>query len=859
MSFDTSLYMTGIGQSVDISRFEKSGYVLPGTYRGDVFVNGVWRAHRDITFGGAEGNGNSQWCFDASMLAEYGLDLGKLAAKDQTTTLKSLPVSGAVCGPIGNYVPGASATFDSSEQTLSIQVPQLYISRDARDYVDASQWNQGINATIINYNSNVYRNGGRNGSTNAFIGLNGSANLGTWHLYHLGAMSWRSGQGTSYQNTATYLQHDLPSLQAQVVAGDTFTSGDLFDSIRVRGVRMYTDDRMWPQSQRGYAPVVNGMAETNAHVSIRQNGYVIYDTNVAPGPFVIDDLYPTGYGGDLEVEVIEADGRVRRFTQPYSAVPQSLRAGQTLWTATAGRVSQEGVINAPSVLQSTWQHGLSNLLTLYTGGTIAQGYQSAIIGSAWNLSFGAVSTDLTYARTQLPGSKPFQGHSFRVGYNRNLNSSGTNLSVAAYRYSTPGFVGLSDAITLRSLAALNQSGQLQRQRSRVTMVVNQRLGDRYGQLYVSGSRADFWNSRGNQVDFTVGYSNTWGGVNFNLSVQRSRDSVDTVFAQQDRDRIPGASPIFTTQLPTVRDTRVLLTANLPLGRDSSGPMLSSTLTRSRNGGNSSRVGINGQFGTDRRFNYDASVAHAGGRSASLNGRYQGTRGNMSAFYSTGNGIQQFGGGADGSIVVHRDGMVFAQPSGDTIGLVHAPGATGARVDNQINSTVDVNGFAIVPNLMPYQVNTVALDPKGAGANVEFKSTSQRIAPRAGTVVRLEYKVDSSMVWLIDTERSDGKPVPFGAEVTDATGKSVGVAGQASRLIVRGVDAPAILTVRWAADEQGTCQVQLGQQAAPDTSRKGIQMVKAPCMSTSSTTPTPADKATALRRDHPATREESTTS
>ena len=35
--------------------------------------------------------------------------------------------------------------------------------------------------------------------------------------------------------------------------------------------------------------------------------------SVSPGNFVIDDLYPTGYGGDLEVSVVEADGRRREF------------------------------------------------------------------------------------------------------------------------------------------------------------------------------------------------------------------------------------------------------------------------------------------------------------------------------------------------------------------------------------------------------------------------------------------------------------------------------------------------------------------------------------------------------------------
>ncbi len=43
-------------------------------------------------------------------------------------------------------------------------------------------------------------------------------------------------------------------------------------STQVRGVRLYTDDDMLPSSQNGFAPVVHGIAKTNATVIIKQNG-----------------------------------------------------------------------------------------------------------------------------------------------------------------------------------------------------------------------------------------------------------------------------------------------------------------------------------------------------------------------------------------------------------------------------------------------------------------------------------------------------------------------------------------------------------------------------------------------------------
>ncbi len=38
-----------------------------------------------------------------------------------------------------------------------------------------------------------------------------------------------------------------------------------------------------------YAPVVRGIAETNARIEVRQNEQLIYSSTVSPGSFVIDD------------------------------------------------------------------------------------------------------------------------------------------------------------------------------------------------------------------------------------------------------------------------------------------------------------------------------------------------------------------------------------------------------------------------------------------------------------------------------------------------------------------------------------------------------------------------------------------
>ena len=66
--------------------------------------------------------------------------------------------------------------------------------------------------------------------------------------------------------------------------GQQYGSGQFFSTLPYLGLSLQTDERMRPDSMRGYAPVIRGTAQTNAKVSIQQNGREIYQINVAPGP-----------------------------------------------------------------------------------------------------------------------------------------------------------------------------------------------------------------------------------------------------------------------------------------------------------------------------------------------------------------------------------------------------------------------------------------------------------------------------------------------------------------------------------------------------------------------------------------------
>ncbi|MDE5307653.1 fimbria/pilus outer membrane usher protein [Providencia stuartii] len=90
--------------------------------------------------------------------------------------------------------------------------------------------------------------------------------------------------------------------------------------------RFFSDTRMLPPSMRGYAPQISGIAKTNAMVTITQNGRVIKQARVAPGPFNIQDI-TEAVQGTLDVTIQEEDGSQTQYQVTAASLPFFNAAG----------------------------------------------------------------------------------------------------------------------------------------------------------------------------------------------------------------------------------------------------------------------------------------------------------------------------------------------------------------------------------------------------------------------------------------------------------------------------------------------------------------------------------------------------
>ncbi|WP_269750752.1 fimbria/pilus outer membrane usher protein [Candidatus Burkholderia verschuerenii] len=333
----------------------------------------------------------------------------------------------------------------------------------------------------------------------------------------------------------------------------------------------------------------------------------------------------------------------------------------------------------------------------------------------------------------------------------------------------------------------------------------------HGSVFASASSQTYWNRPGRDVFFQAGYSNSFKYGTYSLTAGRTANADGTL------------------------NNEIMLSTTIPLGHSQHSPQLTTNVNLS-SGSSSMQASLSGNAGADNRYSYNVygSANQSDGSSATGNagasGTYRGPYGQATASVSGGTNSSQVSAGVSGSIVAHPGGVTFSQTVGDTFGIVEAKGADGATVSSATGVKVDGRGYAVVPYLTPYGMNTVDIDPKGSSMDVEFESTSEQSAPHLGSIVMLKYKTLTGRAALLRAPRMNGESLPFGAEVTDSEGRTVGVVAQDSRVFVRGVEDKGALVVKWGDRASDQCRIDYSLPAKSAKTDAAYTSLETHCMS-----------------------------
>jgi len=812
-------FLRGNVREADVSTLASPGAILPGTYPFSVHVNGSETAREDIVFVKTR-TGRVEPCLSEPQLRSWGVALPATTSSDNT-----LP---AGCVNLQAAIPDAYASYNGNQQRLDLSIPQRYMVLLPRGYVQPSLRDQGINAGFVNYNLTGSHNHQKQlgDSDYFFASFNSGINLGAWRFRHNATVSHESqGSGTQWTTQSAWAERDLQSLRSRLTLGDTFTDSSVFDSMQMRGVQLRSDDEMLPYSQRSYAPVVRGVAASNARVEIRQDGNLIYAVNVAPGPFTITDIVPNRMSGNLEVSVIEADGTTQRYQQAFSAVETMLRPGLWNFEVNAGQLRGYSGYR-PNFVQATVARGLESNTTPYGGLLLAEHYSAVALGAAQSLGrFGSISLDVTAAHTELASGGSKSGQSYRFLYSKSLNDLGTEFRLVGHRYSTSGYYDFNDAASERSNwkngyyeadywdptdfsdGTPSWSSSRQRQaystryynkRSRLEMAVNQRLSDTMS-LYANYNNQTYWGSNDKERNIQIGLNGRMKSLSYGLYVRDTR----TQYGYNDRT--------------------VGINISIPLGRSDSSTLSSnSSYTHSRSSGSSYNTGINGTALDDNRLAYGVNVGHTegAGTSSAANVDYLGSKGAISAGVMASETYSQFNWGVRGGVMVHGGGLTLSQPLQRTMILVHAPEGEGIGVENQSGVRIDGNDYAVVSGMSPYRFNRVALRTDDLGSDIDATKVAANVVPTRGAIVQVDFDTRRGISLMIQSGLPGGKSLPLGANVFNADGLNRGVVGPQSQIFVSGVQPKDQLSVQWGDAPNERCLLDLSTLPADQTKTSG---------------------------------------
>nr|WP_249177482.1 fimbria/pilus outer membrane usher protein [Burkholderia multivorans] len=772
--FNSSFLSIDGATDVDLSQFSQADFTLPGEYMLEVQVNDLFYGLQPIEFVALDASGAGKPCLRAELVAQFGL---------KPSLAKDLPrFHGGRCVDLA-AIEGVTVRYLKGDGRLRITIPQAALEFTDGTYLPPERWSDGIAGAMLDYRviANTNRSFGSGGRQTNAVQAYGTigANWGAWRVR--GDYQAQSNVGNTvyadrtFRFSRLYAFRALPSIQSTVTFGDDYLSSDIFDTFALTGASIRSDDRMLPPSLRGYAPLISGVARTNATVTVSQQGRVLYVTRVSPGAFALQNIN-TSVQGTLDVAVEEEDGSVQRFQVTTAAVPFLARTGQFRYKAAVGKPRRFGGAGiTPFFGFGEAAYGLPFDVTVYGGFIAASGYTSIALGVGRDFgTFGAVSADVTHARARLWWNGATRhGNSYRINYSKHFDGLDADVRFFGYRFSERDYTNFAQFSGDPIAYGLANSKQ------RYSATMSKRFGDT--SAYFSYDQTTYWERASEQrVGVTLTRAFSVGALrNLNVSVSA-----------------------FRTQSAGASGNQVSVTATLPIGGRHT---VTSNLTT---GNGSTSVNAGYLYDDPAGRTYQISAGTTDGRaSANASFRQRTSAYQLTAQASTvANGYAAASLEVDGSLVATQYGIAAHANgnAGDTRLLVSTDGVRDVPLSGTLTHT-DSRGYAVLDGISPYNVYDAAVNVEKLPLEVQVSNPIQRMVLTDGAIGFVQFSAARGSNLYLTLTDAAGKPLPFGASVQDAAnGKELGIVGEGGAAYLTQVQPKSSLVVR--AGERTLCTI-----------------------------------------------------
>ncbi|MEQ5149866.1 outer membrane usher protein [Providencia stuartii] len=785
IEFNTDILDVNDRANIDLSQFSRPGYLMPGEYRFTVFLNKHSLPEQTVFYYAPDDQPDeSLACLSPTLVELLGLKPELLPTlqwwhQGQCLSLASLP--------------GTEVKADLAASALYISLPQAYLEYTAENWDPPARWEEGLSGALFDYNVNAQvgqqtRGGQRTNMSTSGNGVAG-VNLGVWRAradWQL-RLDKQQGQGatSSLDWTRYYVYRAIKALGAKLTLGEDYLVSDIFDSFRFTGLSLITDTNMLPPNLRGYAPEITGVAKSNATVIVSQQGRIIYQTQVAAGPFRIQDLNDA-LAGELNVEVKEQDGSSQTFTVSTASVPYLTRPGQLRYKLAAGRPTDwRHHVSGETFASGEFSWGVNNGWSLYGGGIAAENYASAAVGIGRDLlMFGALSFDITHARSRLKGlteigDKTYRGSSYRLSYSKRFDAYNSQVTFAGYRFSEQGFMSMSEYLDAQSTGLRQYNSK-----EMYTISYNQQFPEIGLSAYINYYHQTYWDQPDNDRYsvslaryFDIG---KWKNISLNLTAYRN-------------------------QYRETKDDGVYASLSVPWGEKGT---LSLNSSWDKND-NTQRASYYDRI--DERSNYQLSTGWS--RSGALVSGYYTHDGNLAQINANATYQQDryrsaglsFQGGftaTEKGAVMHRNNQL-----GGTRIFVETDGVADIPLRGY-GSTVRTNRFgqAVLTDVNSYYRNQVSVDLNTLPEEAQVAQSVKQGTLTEGAIGYRQFEVVSGHSAMALLRLADNSTPPFGAQVFNARGQQVGMVGDDGSTYLTGLNANDILQLRW--DDSVQCEITL---------------------------------------------------
>ena len=713
--FDTStLRQRGIDPAL-ASLLMQAPRFAAGRHSVTLSVNGQRQGRVDIAF-----DRQGALCFDRTLLDKANLTVPEHTLDDGR------------CHDFQGAWPQTAIEQDPANLALALIVPTDAIRPAVRD---VSGYQTGGFAALINYdvtgqNSRFGDDSSRYASANTELGFN----AGDWIVRSRQVQTWQDDVSRT-THIAAYAQRTFAEHEAVLQAGQINLYNPVLAGAQITGVQVLNEQALQAEGQ---SAVIEGIANSQAQVEVRQNGSLIYSTVVPAGPFALNNVRRLNSRSDVEVTVKEEDGSERSFTIPAALLGVGLPApGYSLAAGHVRRVGDEQG-DEPWVISAGWSGALNPQVLISGGITGAADYRAA------GASLGLLPTPDTQLQATLTGAQA-------TG-----NESGKGLQA-----------DLTASHRLSDQWALNAGGSYRT------------LGYRELEDAVFDNTSDDRKSRyRDQQSLSLSWSHPWlGAFSGGFSQSNSFDGRSSSRALASWGTNIGAVSVSATaewQLSGSNRTgdSVYVNLSIPLGEN----RRARTWVRNTGGEYRSGVGVSEQINDQLAYRVgvehdtrDKEVQSTAGvsllpRYTQLDLNYTRADAERSSYQAS----------ARGGAVLHGGGLTLSPyPISDTFGLLSVGDMGAIKVSTPSGPVwTDWQGQAVIPQLSAYGKSPVEVDTRTLPRNADISNGLAVLSAGRGAVDKVEFGVTLTRRALLKVTTDNGAALPRGASVKTRDGEFV---------------------------------------------------------------------------------------